>query len=420
MRRALLLVGLVLGAVFVGRDFSPAGGGATRVFAQAPGPRIPPVMDRELTDQQRALIASYVRGGAISAASNDIRVLLTHPDSIPGVMPFWNYIEAETTLPAHDRAVLMLRTAWLSRSGYLWAKYATQARALLTRVDLDRIQAVTAMPGDSFDLTLLRAADGLHRQSFIDDGTWMALDARYDTGQLMDALFTVAETTMLASLVNSLGVPIDDEFTARPPAWALRGNLVRTHPKLSAPRIPPLDQTFWTGELRALLDPDATGRPIAAVYRTFAQHPALYRPRQDLSEYIRTKSTLPPRIRELAILRIGLLCGSDYEWGAHAPAGRAAGLTDEEIRRIADTPLAPTPAISLTGWTGPDAAVIRAADELFAADIISDQTWTALSTPFDRRQRIDLLITIGGYRMVSMALNTLGVPLEANSETIPR
>ena len=388
------------------------------VAAQAGGAaRIAPVPDRELTDQHRALIASYVRGGH---ATNDIRTLLTHPDSLPGVMPFWNYIAFESTLPPRDRALLMLRTAWLSRSGYLWAKYATSASALLTPADFRRITAASTIPEDSFDVLLLRAADGLHRQSFIDDGTWMALDARYSTEQLLDAVFTVAETTMLAGLVNSLGVPIDDEFTVAPPAWALPGNLVRTHPTLSVPRIPPLEQTFWTGDLRALLDPDATGRPIAAIYRTFAQHPALYRPRQALSEYIRTQATLSLRVRELAILRIGALCASDYEWGAHAPAGRAAGLTVDELRRIALTPLASTPAISIRGWNERDAAIIRAVDELFVTDMISEPVWTSLGASLDRRQRIDLLITIGGYRMVSMALNTLGVPLEQGSERIPR
>jgi 4-carboxymuconolactone decarboxylase len=404
MRRAAVLVGLVVIAL------------AVRLLAQTvESPRIPPVTDRQLTDQQRALVASYVRGGVLT---NDIRTLLNHPDAIPGVMPFWNYVDAESTLPAHDRAVLMLRTAWLARSGYLWAKYASRASALLTPTDLQRIAAPPGQPGDSFDEVLLRAADGLHRQSFVDDATWMALAARYGTEQLMDAVFTVAETTMLAGLANSLAVPADSEFTARPPAWVPAGNVVRTHPTVSSPRIPPLDQTFWTGELRALLDPDATGRPIAAVYRTFAQHPALYRPRQDLSEYIRAKATLPPRVRELAILRIGALCGSDYEWGAHAPAGRAAGLTADEIRRIATTPVG-TGVVPPAGWSGADAVVVRAADELFSTDTVSQGTWTAVSGAFDRRQQIDLLITIGGYRMVSMALNTFGVPLEPGSERLP-
>ena len=379
-------------------------------------PRMVPLTDGELTDRDRALVASYVRGGELT---NDVRILLRHPDALPGVMPFWNYIAFESTLPAHDRAVLIMRTAWLARSQYLWAKYATATGALLTAADLQRIAAGPAGPAAAFDVTLLRAADGLHRQSFIDDLTWMALDARYSTEQLLDAVFTVTEVTMLAGIVNSLGVPIDGAFTARPPGWALTGNVVRTHPTLSLPRIPPLEQTFWTGDLRALLDPDATGRPVAAIYRTLAQHPALYSPRQELSEYIRTKTTLSARIRELAILRIGALCGSDYEWGAHVPAGGAAGLTVAEIRRIATTPPASSPAISLPGWNQPDAMVIRAVDELFARDSISDAVWNDLSAALDRRQRIDLLITIGGYRMVSAALNTIGVPLEQGNERIP-
>jgi alkylhydroperoxidase family enzyme len=386
-------------------------------LAQVPaGVGLSPLSDRELTPRHRALIAAYVRGEQLT---NDIRTLLRHPDSLPGIMPFWNYIAYESTLSPHDRAVLMLRTAWLSRSTYLWARYATAANALLTPADLRRIGAAAAMPADSADALLLRAADGLHRRSFVDDGTWLALAARYGTEQLMDLVFTVAETTMLAGLMNSLHVPIDEEFTSRPPAWTTSGITDRGHPTLSVPRIPPLEQTFWTGDVRALLDPDATGRPIAAIYRTFAQHPAMYRPRQDLSEYIRTRSTLPARLRELAILRIGALCGSDYEWAAHAPAGRAAGLSDVDIRRIATTPVASNPAAALAGWRGEDAAIIRAADELFAGDEVSEPVWNSLAATLDGRQRIDLLITVGGYRMVSMALNTFGVPLEPDSERIP-
>jgi hypothetical protein len=94
-------------------------------------------------------------------------------------------------------------------------------------------------------------------------------------------------------------------------------------------------------------------------------------------------------------------------------------LTVNEIRQIATTPAAGSPAIALPAWNGIDAAVVRAVDELFSTDVVSEPTWNALSAMLDRRQRIDLLITIGGYRMVSMALNTFGVPLEPGSEQIP-
>lgn len=400
VRRAL--VGALVGALI-------AGSAVSRTAAQSsPSRRLVPVADRDLTPQQRALVASYVRGGVLT---NDIRTLLRHPGSLPGVMPFWNYIAFESTLPPRDRTILILRTAWLSNSRYLWAKYAG-ASDLLTANDLLRLASFGSGDRPSFDETLLDTADALQRTAFVPDRTWSALTSRYGTEQLMDAVFTVAETTMLAGLVNSLGVPIDNGFTLRPPREPVSGNFVRTHPALSVPRIPPLEQTFWTGELRALLDPDATGRDIAAVYRTFAQHPALYRPRQQLSEYIRLESTLTDRVRELAILRIGYLCGSDYEWAAHVRAGRAAGLSDAEIGRIA------TP--SRTGWNAADGAIVGAVDELFASDTISDAAWSRLVAVLDQRQVIDFLITTGGYRMVSMALNTLGVPMEAGSERIPR
>ena len=113
-----------------------------------------------------------------------------------------------------------------------------------------------------------------------------------------------------------------------------------------------------------MLDPRGNGRPVAAVYRTFAQHPALYVPRQILSEYIRLGSTLSPRVREMLILRIGYLCQSAYEWAAHARAGRAAGLSADEIKRIAAGPDA--------GWSAADAAILRAVDEMYADDVVSE------------------------------------------------
>jgi hypothetical protein len=62
----------------------------------------------------------------------------------------------------------------------------------------------------------------------------------------------------------------------------------------------------------------------------------------------------------------------------------------------------------------------RQASPAYADDVVSDAAWKDLEGQLDRRQLLDLLITTGGYRMVSMALNTFGVPLEPNSERLPR
>jgi alkylhydroperoxidase family enzyme len=113
----------------------------------------------------------------------------------------------------------------------------------------------------------------------------------------------------------------------------------------------------------------------------------------------------------MLILRIGWRCRSAYEWAAHAPAGRRAGLTNDQILMLARA--------GYEGWSAADAAIVRAADELFDEDTISDATWKALDDQFDERQLLDVLITTGGYRMVSMVLNTFGVPAEPKSEPFP-
>ena len=130
-----------------------------------------------------------------------------------------------------------------------------------------------------------------------------------------------------------------------------------------------------------------------------------------MSEHIRQRSTLSPVIRELLIMRIGWLCRSEYEWAAHAPAGRRAGMTEGDVQHVIAGP-----------GSGADAltdALLRASDELYRDDVISDATWSALASRLDAKQLLDVLTTTGGYRMVSMALNTLGVQLEPGAERLP-
>lgn len=381
---------------------------AALVAVVAGEPRIRPVAGAALTEEQRSLEKAYA--GAFGTGA-DFRTLLTHPDLVKGVLPFADYVLAESTLTPRHRELLILRTAWRTRSAYLWAKH--QRRATAAGLSAAQIAFIGGRPGpplNPFETALLRAADELHWNSFISDDTWGALAKQYGVHELMDAAFTVAEMTMIAAVVNSARVDLE-------PGWAIgeRANRPSSRrdvdPSLAAPRIEPVVLTQATPEIRAMLDPSGSGRNVAAVYRTFARHPKLYVPRQILSEYIRTRSTLSPRVREMLILRIGWRCQSAYEWAAHAPAGRRAGLTNDQIRMLARS--------GYEGWSAGDAAIVRAADELFDDDMISDATWNALDDQFDERQLLDVLITTGGYRMVSMVLNTFGVPAEPNSEPFP-
>ena len=376
-------------------------------------PRLAPVPESTWTDAQRAIVARF---GPAGRATNALRVYLHHPVLAENIMPFEQYISNESTLSPRHRELLILRTAWLCRSEYIWAQHAGSARkAGITSAELTRIaRGPEASEWDPFEAALLRAADELYVDSFVSDRTWSALSAKYDTRQAMDAVFTVAEFTMIAGAVNSLGVPVDDGNKDRmPPDIPYTVTAVRTNERLigKQARVAALEPTEWSPEVRQWLARYNGGRSVAGIYRTYAQHLAMDQPRTRVSEHIRQQSTLSGRIRELLIVRIGVLCRSEYEWAAHAPAGRRLGMTDADIQRIVDG--------SGAGGDPIETVLLRAVDELHRDSVVSDSTWRELAAVFDSKQLLDILITTGGYRMVSMALNSFGVQLEPGAERFP-
>jgi 2-enoate reductase len=60
-----------------------------------------------------------------------------------------------------------------------------------------------------FDAALLRAADEMCADAFISDATWEILSGRYNTGQLMDVVFTVSQYTLVSMVLNTLGMQLD-------------------------------------------------------------------------------------------------------------------------------------------------------------------------------------------------------------------
>ncbi len=173
---------------------------------------------------------------------------------------------------------------------------------------------------------------------------------------------------------------------------------------MTTPRIPPLDVSSLDDEAQKVLQPMLeAGRPWN-IFLTLARHPDLARRWLVFSNHVLFKSTIPAREREIAILRTGWLCQSEYEWAQHELIGDDAGLTKEEIERIKTGASA--------GWGTLDALIINAADELFEEKKISNMTWNALKSFWDDQQMMDLVFAIGQYTLVSMALRTFEVPLD--------
>jgi len=384
----------------------------TAVIAQIPshaaGPRVPPVPEHQRTAEQQSLAAQF----ASSGMPNAVATYLNHASLAEHILPYERYASSDSTLPPRHRALLALRTAWLTRSNYLWAhKAAAGRRDGITSDELRRIaQGPDAAGWEAFEATLLRATDELHVDSFISDATWQALSARYNTNQLIDVIDGVGAYTMHAGALNSLGVEIEADVHDRlPTGIPYRIAATRTNIRLTGkdPRIPPLDPKEWTPEQRKRFDPNGTGQRAANVFVTFVRNPPGDRLRGGVTGHILNSTTLAVRQRELLLMRIGVLCRSEYEWAAHSRLGRRAGMTDADVDRIVAGP-------DSASGDPIEVAMLRATDELYRDDVISESTWATLARTLNTKQLLDLLVAVGGYRGVSMAINSAGVQLDAN------
>lgn len=353
-------------------------------------PRIAPLPETQWTDEQRQLAVKFARGGR---SDNGLRTLLRLPALVEAVMPYTMYLTHESSLPPHERHLLILRAAWLCGSEALWSRHA----AALTTAERGRVAEGAGASGWSrAEAALLRMADELYRLSSVGDGTWQAVAAGHDVHGVMDAVETVNHFTALALLYNSLGVQPDEGTSDRLPAGTpYRLFAGDREPPLRAARVAPVEGTG------------------IAVGRTFARHARLNAARAGRANFILRVSKLQPRHREMLILRTGWNAQSEYEWAQHVGSvGRARDYGLEPVR-IAEGPGQP-------GWDGFEQAILRAADDLYRDAVVSDRTWQALAERFDATLLMSAVLTASSYRATAMALNAFGVQLEPGDERFPQ
>lgn len=172
-------------------------------------------------------------------------------------------------------------------------------------------------------------------------------------------------------------------------------------------RLSPLPADEWDEGARtalASLIPAERANPVGAgnVLSTMVRHPELTAAYLPFNAYLLTRSTLSPRVREVALLRVVHRSNCGYLWSHHIPIALRAGLTESEIDGIRSGHCADRT----------DHAVIRAVDDLIADSTISQATWDLLCELFTGQQCMDLTFTIGGYLLLALAVNTFGVQEE--------
>ena len=182
-------------------------------------------------------------------------------------------------------------------------------------------------------------------------------------------------------------------------------------PRPASSRIEPVEEA--DEELAAILANALTldGRPLN-IFGVLGKHPKLLKRFNLMGGFLLNKGLLPPREREIVILRVGWNARSQYEFGQHTVIGRQCGLTDHEIAALTGDP-------DSADWSPDDRALIALADDLHADDCASDETWASLASRWSEPELIELVLLAGFYRMVSGFLNSTGVELDEGVPGFP-
>ena len=149
---------------------------------------------------------------------------------------------------------------------------------------------------------------------------------------------------------------------------------------------------------------EARGR-VSPLYQALLNSAPITEGWEALLTAVRTKTSLRPDLRELVILRIAVLNRAPYEFEAHVPHARRAGLAQAKIDGVKTT-LASPPYDDLE-------RLALAYTDAMTHDIdVSDSLFERLVRYFDPKSIVELTATIAAYNMVSRFLVALRIGTE--------
>jgi len=173
----------------------------------------------------------------------------------------------------------------------------------------------------------------------------------------------------------------------------------------------PLAIDEWDPSLQHVID-DMEGRPIR-IHCLLANHPDLLKAWWNYRMHSVRGGDLEQRDCELVILRVAVHMEAWYEWAAHVVRGLAAGLSLNEIDRVAEGP-------SAAAWNKRDATLLESVDQLIADHRIDTETLDGLGEFLFDKQIMDVVSLQGLYVSIACMIGTWGVEIEDHiAEDLP-
>jgi 4-carboxymuconolactone decarboxylase len=183
---------------------------------------------------------------------------------------------------------------------------------------------------------------------------------------------------------------------------------------MSTPRFPPLAPASLDAEQRAVAEALENGPRggVRGPFNALLRKPALAERVRALGDSIRFENSLPPPLRELAILIVARFWDARYEWHAHSRLAAELGVSAETIDAVGAGAAPPHP-------SDDESIVHRFCTELLERKDVSDETYAAAVARFGEATLLDLIATAGYFGFVSLILNAIRHPVPDGGTPLP-
>ncbi|MGP0031908.1 MAG: carboxymuconolactone decarboxylase family protein [Acidimicrobiales bacterium] len=177
-------------------------------------PRIAPVPEAQWDERLRGVLAAA--GGGLDEPMHIFTTLAHQPGLFRRWLGFGGAL-LDGELPGRLRELVILRTAYRFDGRYEWAHHLDLGAAQgITPAELAALGGdLSAVAWEPLERAALAAVDETADEGSVSDGTWSALAARLDDGDLVELLMLVAHYLMLATVLRSLRVPLEPSAAAR-------------------------------------------------------------------------------------------------------------------------------------------------------------------------------------------------------------
>lgn len=173
-------------------------------------------------------------------------------------------------------------------------------------------------------------------------------------------------------------------------------------------RLPPIPQDAMTPAQKEALAEfrSARGVELFGPFVPLMRSPELMTRSRAMGDYLRYRSSLPPRLSEFVILLTSREWTQQYEWDVHYPNALKAGLDSKIALAIAD-------GRRPDNMADDEALLYEFCLELQRNRSVSDATYGRMVSKFGEQGVVDTVGIVGYYTLLAMVLNTARTPLPA-------